>query len=41
VSLRSTHVEELNEDGRAILKLLSKKCGVRVWSGFKWLRISP
>jgi hypothetical protein len=26
-------------DGRIILKLILEKYGVRVWTGFKWLRI--
>jgi hypothetical protein len=26
-------------EGRVILKWILKKCGVRVWIGFMWLRI--
>jgi hypothetical protein len=29
----------LDEDGRIILKWILRKLGVRVWSGFVWLRI--
>jgi hypothetical protein len=33
------HSEDLREDGRIILKRISKRQGVRMWTGFIWLRI--
>jgi hypothetical protein len=33
------HLEDLSIDGSVILKCVLKKYGVRMWTGFIWLRI--
>jgi hypothetical protein len=33
------HLEDLGVDGRIILRCVLKKKGVRVWTGFIWLKI--
>jgi hypothetical protein len=33
------HMADLGEDGRIKLKCIVKTCGVRMWTGFIWLRI--
>jgi hypothetical protein len=33
------YLENLHIDGRILLKLILQKYGVRVWTGFIWLRI--
>jgi hypothetical protein len=33
------HSKDLGADGRIVLRWIIKKKGVRVWTGFKWLRI--
>jgi hypothetical protein len=36
---RRDHLEELGVEGRVISKWIKNKWGVRVWTGFEWLRI--
>jgi hypothetical protein len=33
------HLEDLGIDGKIILKLILRKQGGKVWTGFVWLRI--
>jgi hypothetical protein len=33
------YLEYIAVDGRIILKCILKKCGLRFWTGFIWLRI--
>jgi hypothetical protein len=33
------HLEDTGVDGRIILRLISRKWEVRVWTGSSWLRI--
>jgi hypothetical protein len=33
------HLEDSGMDGRIILICILKKLGIRVWTGFNWLRI--
>jgi hypothetical protein len=38
---RRDHLEDVGISGRVILELILDKLGIRVYSGFTWLRIEP
>jgi hypothetical protein len=33
------HLGDVSVNGRIILKFILRKCGVRLWAGFMWLRV--
>jgi hypothetical protein len=38
-SLETSHMRDLGVYGGMILKFITEKWGVMMWTGFKWLRI--